>query len=142
MYDYERIRTAAQDSVYNAVYGVISRVMAYIQPGLQRLQGANPDLGSFSQSGHLISVYVEGALMVGGQLSSHPDIKWSIDIKASAMTNDVGIIVELNGKSAYVRNEHQKLNFGGFTDSKHMAEEVVRAAEQMRAKLSGRAGGM
>jgi hypothetical protein len=130
MYSYDRTRTAALDSVYNAVYGVISRMMAHIQPGLQKLEGADPNLGTFSQSGHLISVYVEGPLTVGGQ--PHYAAKWSIDIKASAMTNDVGIVVELNG------NEHQKINFGGFTDSKHMADEIVRVAGQMRAKLSGR----
>ncbi len=136
MYSYDRTRTAASDSVYNAVYGVISRMMAHIQPGLQKLEGADPDLGTFSQSGHLISVYVEGPLTVGGQ--PHYAAKWSIDIKAAAMINDVGIVVELNGKSEYVRNEHQKINFGGFTDSKHMADEIVRVAGQMRAKLSGR----
>lgn len=133
MYSYDRTRTAAQDSLYNAVYGVISRMMVHIQPGLQKLEGADPDLGTFSQSGHLVSVYVSGALRPG-----RPDIKWSIDTKATATTDGVGVIVELNGTSQYSRNMHEKLNFGGFTDSKNMAEEIVRVAAHMRVKLGGR----
>lgn len=136
MFDYDRSKTAALDSVYNAIYGVITRMMAHIQPGLQKLEGADPNLGSSSQNGHMTSVYVEGALTVGGQPSPHA--KWNINVQAAALTGDVGVVVELNGQSNYARNEHQKLTFGGFTDSKHMADEIVRVATQMRAKLSGR----
>jgi hypothetical protein len=137
MYDYDRSRTASQDSLYNAIYGVITRMLAYIQPGLQKLEGADPDLGTYSQMGHMTRVYVEGGLTVAGQ--TRPDLKWSITVEASAMKGDVGATIEMNGRSEYLRSgDHVKLNFGGFTDSKHMAEEIVRAAAQMRTKLSGR----
>lgn len=136
---YSYNRTAGIDSVYNAIYGVITRVMAHIQPGLLALDGAKPHLGSFSQSGHMTGVYVSGGLRVGGKVD--PSVEWSIDIQARALTNDVGIEVDLNGKSPYLSSgDHKKMAFSGFTDSKHIADEIVRLAENMRAKLGGRLG--
>jgi len=129
---YDFRKQAARDTIYSAIYGVIARMLAHAEPGLTKLPGYETT-GSFTHGDHLVRITPIGNVLVNGQPQKH--LEWSIVIEGSALKADTGVEVTMNGQSPYARNVHKKRTFGGFTDAKDMAEEIVRMAFAMHKEM-------